>query len=104
MKSQHIRNFVTEAKRNLQPPQHAVNGFSFDLIDSPDHFDPYTEEAAAKAGFPLPENAPRVASFFYPTDDYQAYLNALRESNQEHPANIEKLPWIAKGTYEEIFS
>ena len=104
MKAQHIRNFVTEAKRNLQPPQHAVNGFSFDLIDRPGHFDPYTEEAATIAGFPLPEDAPHVAAFFYITDDYEAFLEALRESNQEHPANTNGLPWIAKAEYEEIFS
>lgn len=94
MKNSHTRNFIDKIKDDLGKPNFPVDGFTFSLDDNSKRFNPYTQSSADRAGFPFQEGMPRVNSFFYVTDDYQAYIFTLKESGEEHPENIKKLPWI----------
>lgn len=72
-----------------------VTGFQF-ILDNPESltFNPHCVESATVAGFDHKQGMPSVEGFFYISDEYNAYLQALTETNTEHPANTEQLKWI----------
>lgn len=77
-----MRNAVTAER-------FSVDGFQF-VLDNPENktFNPHCIESAAVAGFPVQNGMPSVAGFFYISDAYQNYLQALAESGQKHPAEV----------------
>ena len=93
MKNAQVQSFIDKVREDLAVPQYPVDGFTIHL-DLPTHFDPYTWNASEKAGHPFRKGMPEVEGFFYLSDEYEAYLNVLKETKTEHPANTEKLPWI----------
>ena len=74
MKSQHIRNQISEMQRFMAVPQYEVTGFAFDIDDGT--ATDYDKEVMAARGFPIPEGAPVVAGMVYVEDSYQEYLDA----------------------------
>ncbi len=97
MKNQQVQSFIDKIKDEISAPTFPVVGWFFTLDDGSEKFDPYTQKAADIAGFPFIEGMPQPAGFFYVSDNYQAYLNALLKTQTEHPANTKKMEW-AEGT------
>ena len=91
MKNNHTRNLIDKMKEQHGKPTFEVTGFDF-VLDNPDHFDPCTEEACKTANF-WQEGQPQPDGFFYLSEEYDQYLQTLKETDQEHPANTEKLQW-----------
>ena len=101
MKNAQIQSFIAKVKYDLAVPHYAVEGFNI-VLDDPTRFDPYSWEHAEIAGFPFQEGMPKVKGFFYLSDEYEAYLDVLKETKIEHPANIKKLEWIPTNVEETL--
>ena len=84
MRQQNIRNFIDNAFEAITEPEYRVTGFDF-ILDTEDTFNPYHPAASLAAGFEVREGQPMVNGFFYSSDDYEAYLVALKESGLPHP-------------------
>ncbi len=72
-----------------------VDGFLFNL-DAPNLFDPYKKEPMKLTGF-WDDDAPAVEGFVYVSDEYIAFVEALIESDSQHPGNFNNLPWTILG-------
>ncbi len=97
MRNQNTRNFLDRAKEDLRIQPHTVDGFDFTCDRGAGEFDPHQRFPAEEAGFPVLDEHPTVAGFFYLTDAYKAYIDTLIEQKLEHPANDNHLPWVHFG-------
>ena len=84
---------VDDIKDMLRGEEYPVLGFDV-ILDEPEKFNPYCWESAEVAGFGYKQGMPDSQSFFYLSDEYEAYLTVLIESGLPHPANTDGRPWI----------
>lgn len=69
MKSQSVRNMVTNALQAYSAPQYRVTAFEF--MEDNGQMHPYCEEEAEKY---FMADAPCPMGFFYLSDEYKAHL------------------------------
>lgn len=91
---QTMKNQLNEMFQSLSGDEFPVDGWHF-TIDDDSKFNPFCLDAATKAGFPFREGMPMVEKMFYFSQEYSAYLQVPMETDTQHPANIEKLEWVA---------
>ncbi len=90
-----LERALTAMEDALVEKPYSVTGFMFALDSEEETFDPYCLESASVAGFHFESGQPIVEGFFYLSSEYQAYLEALVESGNEHPHNKACFPWCS---------
>ncbi|WP_415408224.1 hypothetical protein ACLHDG_06640 [Sulfurovum sp. CS9] len=93
MKNAQVMTFIDKLKDELATPEYEVLGWSF-VLDDPNKFNPHCQESADIAGFPHRLGMAQGSGMFYVSEEYGNYLDVLRETGTEHPANIYNLEWI----------